>query len=140
MNAPNLSILLVEDEPDIRAVMAVALGRDSLITLAMFPDAPDALQHLDNTDGTRFDVALINIHLPTISGVRLAERLWSRPDTADLPVIFVTAAVTAKDYHLYTDIGAIGVLSKPFDPIALPDQIRAILAASTTPAPFEKRL
>ncbi len=133
MNADRLSILLVEDEPDIRAVMAVALGRDPSITLVMFSDAPDALQHLDESGGARFDVALLNIHLPTISGVRLAEQLWNRPDTADLPVIFVTAAVAAKDHHLYTDIGAIGVLSKPFDPIALPDQVRAILTGSRTP-------
>lgn len=139
MNAARLSILLVEDEPDIRAVMAMALGRDPSITLAMFADAPEALQHLDVDDAARFDVALINIHLPTISGVRLAERLWSRPDTADIPVIFVTAAVAPKDHHLYTDIGATGVLSKPFDPIALPDQVRAMLAGSTTPPPSRSR-
>lgn len=130
MSKVPLSILLVEDEADIRAVMAVALGRDPSVRLSMFADAPEVIAHLNQSDHAAYEVALINVHLPTISGIRLAEQLWQREDCSGLPVIFVTAAVTAQDYRQYTDIGAIGVLSKPFDPLALSDQVRALLAAA----------
>ena len=56
------------------------------------------------------------------------ERLREQPATAAIPVVFVTAKVQRHEVQRYLELGAIGVIGKPFDPMTLPDELRAIMA------------
>ena len=56
--------------------------------------------------------------------------MWDLIDeqTAEIPVVFVTAKVQRQEIQRYVELGAIGVIGKPFDPMALADELRAIAA------------
>jgi CheY-like chemotaxis protein len=59
-------------------------------------------------------------------------RLRELPEAQDLPVIFLTAKVQNHEVEKLLELGASGVISKPFDPMQLSDQVRDILQAITT--------
>jgi CheY-like chemotaxis protein len=126
-----LSVLFVEDEPDIRLIATMALGRDKDIRLAVFDSPVAALAAVDACE-TPFDVALLNIRLPTMSGLELMHQLRARPAYAALPVVFITSSVRPQDRQGYIDEGANGMIDKPFDPIGLSDMLRTKMCGHAT--------
>jgi DNA-binding response OmpR family regulator len=78
------TVLIVEDEPDIRALILREVEHMGLRPLPC-ASAQDALREPE-----RFDLALIDVLLPAVSGVTLAHELRRRESTARLPIIFVT--------------------------------------------------
>lgn len=74
------------------------------------------------------DIALIDVMMPVDDGFALLARLRDRPDTARMPVVFVTASARAAELRRYHDAGVAGVIAKPFDPLDLASNIRGYLA------------
>lgn len=124
--ADRMRTLLVEDEDDIRFVVELALAHRSNFDLTAFASGVEALDALDETPQS-FDLALVNLNLPAMSGATFAKRLATLPGCADTPVIFITAALYSRDEAEMRGGNAIGVISKPFDAVSLPDQIRDML-------------
>jgi two-component system OmpR family response regulator len=60
------------------------------------------------------------------------------PETAGIPVIFLTAKAQPKEIESYKRLGALDVLTKPFDPMTLSDEIRAIWERSQQPPPHSE--
>ena len=120
-----LSILYVDDDPDIRTIVALALSIDPEITVRLAASAAEALAAL--AQGIPPDVALLDVMMPDMDGAALVERLRATPATATLPVVFVTARARAADIRRYREQGAIGVIPKPFDPVTLAREIRALV-------------
>ncbi len=73
------------------------------------------------------DVILLDMMMPGMDGVTALAKLRAQPETAHIPVIFVTAKVQRQEVAEYLALGAAGVVSKPFDPMALPAEVRRLV-------------
>lgn len=126
MTAPLCRILYVEDQPDIRLVAKMALevvGKFTVIACASGQEALDCAPHAGA------DLLLLDVMMPGMDGPGTLQALRQLPATADTPVIFMTAKVQSAEVASYKSLGALEVISKPFDPMKLAEQIRNIWAA-----------
>ena len=89
-------VLLIDDDPDIRELTAQRLQIDGHHVIAV-ENADAALQAA--TNGPRFDVAVLDLHMPEANELRLLDRIRSTPGTASLPVIFYTATGRSTAVH-----------------------------------------
>jgi CheY-like chemotaxis protein len=116
-------ILMVEDEPDIQAVARLALEAVGGITVDMCSSGAEALEKVR---ACAPDLILMDVMMPGMDGPSTLQALRSKPETAAYPIIFMTAKVQAHEVTKYRDIGGLGVIAKPFDPMTLAAQVRAI--------------
>jgi DNA-binding response OmpR family regulator len=116
-------IMLVEDEPDIRAVCELALETDSHLEVSVYPDAKSAHADFDAFDP---DLVLLDVMMPGEDGPTMMERLREEGRLEDTSVVFLTAKAQPDEVRLYLEMGAIGVIEKPFDPLSLSERIRKI--------------
>jgi two-component system OmpR family response regulator len=121
-----LSILHVDDEPDIREVAAMALDLDPDVELTSSESGEAALVLLQA--GLRPDVILMDVMMPRLDGPGALRRLRELPGLETTPVIFMTARAQSAELDAYLKLGAIGVITKPFDPMSLAGQVRDLLA------------
>jgi two-component system OmpR family response regulator len=124
--SPPLKVLYVDDEPDIREVGAMALELDGSMEVTTASSGPDALTLLEG--GGRPDVILLDVMMPGMDGPAALNELKKRPELAQIPVIFITARAQAHELARFVSLGAIGVITKPFDPMTLSIELRAVLA------------
>lgn len=122
----HLTLMHVDDEPDIREVAAISLQLDPDIQLISAPSGQDALDQL--AAGTRPDVILLDVMMPSLDGPGVLSRLKQTEATSDIPVIFMTARAQSNEVDRLRALGAIGVIIKPFDPMSLAGQVRDLLA------------
>ena len=126
MNVSELKrILYVEDEADIRVIAEIALEVVGGFTLFSCASGREAL---DCAERARPDLLLLDMMMPGMDGVSTLEALRALPATAATPVIFMTAKVQASEIAHYKTMGALDVIAKPFDPMALAEQVRSIWA------------
>ncbi len=121
-----LKVLYVDDEPDIREVAALALELDGGMEVTTASSGPEALALIES--GFRPDVVMLDVMMPGMDGPAVLAELKSRPELADTPVIFITARAQAHELARFVSLGAIGVITKPFDPMTLSIELRAALA------------
>jgi two-component system OmpR family response regulator len=117
-------ILLVEDDPDIRSVARLALEATGGHTVQACESGREAL-----ATAPRFapDLVLLDVMMPEMDGPATLRALRELPETAQTPIIFMTAKVQPQEVARYRNLGAVGVVAKPFDPMTLSRQIRNIL-------------
>lgn len=116
------SILLVEDEDDIRTIIELALGTDPRLTVTSFRNGEQALDVL-NATLRYFDLALLNVRLPGMNGLELKKRLQALPGLREMAVVFITASAMEAQVMDYEAQGALAVIAKPFDPVKLPGEL-----------------
>jgi CheY-like chemotaxis protein len=118
-------ILLVDDEDDIREVAALSLTAVGgwRVTSASDGDSAIAMARAE-----RPDAILLDVMMPDVDGPTTFRRLQEDPHTRDIPVILLTAKAQGADRRRFAELGVAGMLTKPFDPMTLTDQIAAILA------------
>lgn len=121
-----LRVLYVDDEADICTIVEMALALDGGIECRTAGSAAAALAVL--AEGWRPDIALLDMMMPVTGGAELLAALRANPATAALPVVLVTAGTPD-----LSGMDVAGVISKPFDPLSLPGQVRT-LANGTTQA------
>jgi CheY-like chemotaxis protein len=121
-----LKVLYVDDEPDIREVAAMALELDGGMEVKTASSGPQALGFIDG--GFRPDVILLDVMMPDMDGPAVLAELRNRPEHAKTPVVFITARAQAHELARFVSLGAIGVITKPFDPMTLSIELRAVLA------------
>jgi len=117
-------ILFVEDQEDIQAVARIALETVGGFTVEICSNGSLAL-----TRALEFkpDLLLLDVMMPGMDGPETLKKLRELKQTADTPVIFMTAKVQQNEVESLMKLGARGVISKPFDPMKLADSIREIL-------------
>lgn len=125
MSDQGMRVLYVDDDDDIREIVKLSLGLDSAIDLRVCSSGPAALDMLD-TDSWMPDVALLDVMMPQMDGRELMKRLRERSSFAGVPFVLITARARAADIEQYKREGATAVILKPFDPIGLSVEIRAI--------------
>jgi CheY-like chemotaxis protein len=115
---------VAEDDPDIQVILKMVLTRlgkcDVSITYQGDQVVPMALA---NPPG----LILLDVMLPEMSGFEICKVLKSDPVTKPIPVIFLTARSMPTEIQEAMNMGALGYLAKPFDPMALVGQINQIL-------------
>lgn len=124
MSAPTLSrILLVEDEPDIRAMSTMALTRVGKFDVQACGHGREVIPA---ARANRPDLVILDVMMPDIDGPTVLASLKAEADLADIPVIFMTAKVQPSEVERFMSLGAIGVVAKPYDPMTLSNTIRGI--------------
>jgi two-component system, OmpR family, response regulator len=114
-------IMLVDDEPEIRAIARMSLEMVGRFEVHDFGSAEEALAAAADV---RPDLIVLDVMMPGMDGIQALARLRRIPATAGTPVIFMTAKVQPGEVATYQSLGAIGVIAKPFSPMALSDEIR----------------
>ncbi|MEC8195275.1 MAG: response regulator, partial [Pseudomonadota bacterium] len=74
------------------------------------------------------DLLLLDVMMPGLSGLETLAKLRRQDELADVPVVFMTSKDVTSKHHSDITKCADGAIQKPFDPVALPDQLRAIVA------------
>ena len=131
MNVPfpmrSVDVLHVDDDADARDIIGAAVGSDPIFNVRSCASGEEALAA---TAKWSPDLILLDLNMPGMDGPTTLVRLRERPQTTDVPVIYVTAAARAKDLGNLQSLGVAGVIAKPFDPGTLCSQINAILCQS----------
>jgi len=116
-------ILYVEDEPDIQTVARLALEMLGGFTVEICSSGTEALARAPEFVP---DLILLDVMMPGMDGPTVLARLRELPGTAATPVDFMTAKFQPQEVAEYRSLGAVEVIGKPFDPVALPGQVREI--------------
>jgi len=116
-------ILYAEDEPDIREIATLALeiiGEFQIKTCASGTFVIDLALEFQP------QLILLDVMMPNMDGPTTLAALKKHKRLAAIPVIFLTAKILPDEIARFKALGAIDVISKPFDPMSLADQIKAI--------------
>lgn len=124
------SILVVEDEPDIRELLRFTLNR-AQFQVNPVADAEEAMRVLE---GPLPSLAVIDWMLPGMSGIELSKRIRDDAVTQDLPIIILTARSEESDKLQGFGHGVDDYITKPFSPRELVARIRALLRRSGHPS------
>jgi len=122
--------LVADDDPDIRDLVSWKLSRAGFEVSAA-GDGPAALELLRKE---RFDVALLDVTMPGMSGLDVCRAVRMDPATASVAVIILTASVREPDVEAGFGAGADDYVPKPFSPRELLDRVQAVLARSARSA------
>ncbi len=116
-------ILMVEDEPDIQEIAQLALEAVGGFQVKICSSGREALR-----EALLFapDLILLDVMMAEMDGPSTLAQLRLMPPLAQTPVIFMTAKVQPHEVARYQQLGALDVISKPFDPMALPATVRDI--------------
>src|SRR5262249_28087620 len=112
---------------DIREVAAMALELEDGTSVRAVGSGPEALAELD-AGGWSPDVILLDVMMPGMDGPGTLTEIRKREAFAETPVVFITARAQAHEQARFLSLGAMGVITKPFDPMTLPIELRAIVA------------
>ena len=121
---PPKTILLIEDEDDIREITALSL--EAMAGWATIP-ARSGMEGIAKARLQRPDAILLDVMMPDMDGPATLEKLRHDPQTKDIPVIFMTAKVQAPERRKLDGLGAQGIIPKPFDPTRLAAEIAGVL-------------
>jgi CheY-like chemotaxis protein len=116
-------ILYVEDDGDIRTVTAMALEAVGGFTVIACSSGNEALAAAPDANA---DLILLDVMMPGMDGLATLGALKGLPQTADTPVVFMTAKVQASEIQNYMRLGVTDVIAKPFDPMTVSAQIGEI--------------
>ena len=124
MTAAKLTrILLVDDQRDIRSIVGLALGKIGGFQVKVCESGQEALE---NAAQFAPDLLLLDLSMPVLDGLATLKALRERGFEA--PAVFFTARLNPKDAERYRELGVLGVIPKPFDPLKLGAQLREIWA------------
>ena len=118
------SILIVDDEEDIRELIAVNLLREENYKLTQ---AVNGLDALEKARSDRPDLIILDLMLPEMDGLTVYKTIREDARTKDIPVIMLTALGRLEEKIEGLQLGADDYLSKPFSPKELMLRVRNIL-------------
>ena len=117
-------LLLVDDDDGVRFVARTALELVGGWTVTAVSSGAEALRESVSSPP---DAILLDVMMPGLDGPSTLSRLRAHPETSQVPVIFLTAKARSSQHDALLDLGAVGVLVKPFDPMQLSNQVVALL-------------
>lgn len=121
MSRPTLAtILVIDDEPDMRALVRVALETISGVRVLAAADGPAGIQCAKTEQP---QLILLDATMPDMDGPAVLAALRAHARTDSIPVVFLTARSRPNEVASLLAHGAAAVLTKPFDPRALPGRV-----------------
>ncbi len=121
-------ILYVEDDPDIQQIAVMVLKDISGFTLSACSSGSEAVA---KAVAFNPDLILLDVMMPGMDGPETLRELRKFPQLTNTPAVFMTAKVQPQEVREYLSMGALAVIAKPFDPMTLASELKAI---------WEKRL
>jgi len=116
-------ILYVEDEPDIQVIAQIALEDVGGFTVQICGSGQEALEVFESFAP---DMLLLDVMMPGMDGPSTLKAIREHPQGRDIPALFMTAKVQLSEIEEYKALGAVDVIPKPFDPMTLADQVKAV--------------
>jgi CheY-like chemotaxis protein len=116
-------VLVVDDERSIRMICRVNLEGDGLAVT----EATDGAQALEAVRRSRPSLVLLDVMMPGVDGWGVAEQLAADDETREIPVVFLSARASREDRLRAQELGAVGYVVKPFDPLELAGTVREVL-------------
>ena len=120
-------VLHVDDEPDIREVVQIALSLDPGLVVRSCQSGQDAIAE---AAVWKPDLILCDVMMPAMDGPATLARLRECRATSEIPVVFMTARAQAAELDRFKSLGAVGTIAKPFDPMTLAELVRQQIALS----------
>jgi len=117
-------VLCVDDDPDLLALMSKALGEDYQVLTAN--NAGDAISHACGEP--RPELILLDVEMPDVSGFEVCQALKAEFQSADIPVVFLTAMTEARSQVEGLALGAVDYIAKPIDTAVLRARVRIHIA------------
>jgi CheY-like chemotaxis protein len=114
-------VLHVDDEPDIRDVVEMALDLDPAFSVRGCASGSEAVAAAADW---RPDLILLDVMMPGMDGLATLVELRQTPKTSAIPVVFMTARAQVSELERFVSMGAEGVIAKPFDPMTLAASVR----------------
>lgn len=115
-------ILLIDDEEDIREVASLVLATTGDFEIFT---APNGRLGIESALRDKPDVILLDVMMPELDGPATLAEL-RKGETREIPVIFLTAKVQAGERRTLSELGAAGIIAKPFDPMTIAEEIITI--------------
>jgi CheY-like chemotaxis protein len=125
---PISKVMMVDDEPDIRTIGQLSLSAIGKWQTVLVDSGREALAVAAREQP---DVVLLDVMMPGMDGLATLAGLKEQAATSSIPVIFMTAKVQKHEVERYLQLGAVGVIRKPFDPVTLPAEIRKLLGEAS---------
>ena len=117
-------VLIVDDDQNIRFVAQVSLEGLTKWNIVLAESGEEALRKASEE---KPDVIVLDMMMPGMDRPTTFAKLREQEGLAQVPIIFMTAKVQTHEVQSYLQLGAAGVITKPFDPMKLPDEIRRIV-------------
>src|SRR4051794_17241757 len=124
--SPKATILIVDDEPDVREVLEEYFVTHGYAAIG----AESASVAREKAASHPVDLALVDIHMPGEDGLSLARHLRER--YASIAIVMLTSACTVVDRIVGLEMGADDYVSKPFDPRELVARVKSVLRRTST--------
>ena len=116
-------ILYVEDEASIQRLVQLSLEKIGGYRVSVFSSGTDALNAVA---ALQPQLIMLDVMMPDMDGPSILQQLRERPETRGIPVVFITAKARREEIDAFLALGAQGVVTKPFDPMQLPHQLKDI--------------
>ena len=124
MSAPGLRVVLyVDDDADIREIVQMSLSLDGELAVHVSDGGERALTKMR---AERPDLVMLDVMMPGMDGPSILARMRADDELKHIPVIFMTAKTSSSEVVRFRALSAIGVIAKPFDPMALGGQVKAL--------------
>ncbi len=122
-------VLVVEDEQDIAGLIKHTLERSGDVEVAVVTGGDAALKIVSEHAP---DLVLLDLNLPVLGGLEVCRILRARPETANVPIIILTARTSERDRVTGLEIGADDYITKPFSLRELAARVKAVLRRGRT--------
>jgi CheY-like chemotaxis protein len=116
-------VLVVDDERSIRLLCRVNLVASGMEVL----EAANGREGLELARQERPDLVLLDVMMPEVDGWTVARELAADEQTRDIPIVFLTARADPADRRLGEQLGGVGYVVKPFDPVAIGEFVEGVL-------------
>lgn len=113
-------ILVIDDEESLRDLASTCLedlgGWEAVIVQS-------GQEGIFKTQQDFFDVVLLDVSMPEMDGFQVYEQIKANPKTQAIPIILLTAKVLPDDYKRFAQLDIAGIITKPFNPLLICEQI-----------------
>ena len=116
-------VLVVDDERAIRLLCRVNLAASGMDVL----EAADGRKALELARQEGPDLVLLDVMMPDVDGWTVARELAADAQTREIPIVFLTARAETADKRMGQQLGGVGYLVKPFDPVTIGDFVDDVL-------------
>lgn len=123
-------VLLIEDDPDIAAILSLGLPAMGAAGVTLVTDGAAGLAR---GLSDRYDLVLVDLLLPGLDGFEVVRGLRARWTSEETAIVFLTSASRSMDQRVLRKLGADGLIRKPVTLTDLATQLQAIFSARPAP-------
>lgn len=116
-------ITCVEDDPDIRAIIQLALADIGGLSVTLFESGSEAVKKIVPS---KTQLIMLDMMMPGMDGLETLSELRKNSNLERTPAVFMTAKAQPNEVSIYKAAGAVDVIVKPFNPMSLAEKIKEI--------------